>query len=58
MGASQRAHRVSMTLFSLVPSTLSSPAPYKTFNSFRPQADAPSDLWQTQCLRGMVFARL
>ena len=25
--------------------------------SCRPKADATSDLWQTQCLRGMVFAR-
>jgi len=31
--------------------------PNKTFNSFCPQADAPSNLWQTQCLRGMVFVR-
>jgi hypothetical protein len=28
------------------------------FNSFRLQADATSNLWQTHCLRGMVFARL
>jgi hypothetical protein len=33
--------------------------PSSGFNlsSFCPQADATADLWQTHCLRGMVFAR-
>jgi hypothetical protein len=50
MTAPHCAHRVSIQRLSIIAALEQMGWP------FRAQADAALDLWQTQCLRGMVFS--